>query len=1544
MDGRATCAADFHWKLYHAWLWGPSEHYIAILRMSSLSGGPAEKAGATYESLWGVRAMLDLLHESAERIRVEEPRVDGAEFWIERAAGREHWQVKRQRLSQKVWSLNALDGEGVLAFFVGQLRAGHRCVFSSITDAPELRTLAERARDAQGFEEFTEKFLTEKKWRAQFDELRCCWKNVGEAEAFEFLRGVEVRSSDDYTLAQSLCHALGAMFDAPARTALDCLRTLYQDSVHQVLTAQSIREHLRTRGIHPRVFPMEASVLDRLKSVTESYIAGQRVKLIRGQMIPRAAAGEIIKRVAESKAAHDILITGAAGSGKSGCLLEVVEGLVALSVPVLAFRLDRMRPVQTTLALGAEMSLPESPALVLARALPNQKVVLVVDQLDFVSTTSGRHSEFFDTVAALINEVRGLRADAEIHLILACRRFDFEHDARLRALLPKDESPCTLAELSEAEVRTVLAAEGGNVARLTPQQMALLRLPQNLALFVESGLVRNDRASFVSQKELFDAYWHAKRTTLAMAWPAEAGEWMPIIEMLVREMNEAQEISVPAARLDNFSPHFLAVMVSEGVLTFDGRSYGFGHESFFDYCFARAFASGRQELADFLEADTQHLFRRAQTRQVLVYLRDDNRPRYVRNVSALLASEKIRPHLKLLVIELVAAFPDPGEDEWAILLPRIESELDCVRRGEVNADKIATRTFEAFRASRTLFRVADRLGYIARWLNSGEPWLENVVVSYLRWQTHEHSERTAELIEPFIGRGGEWTGRLRYMMEVHDLGTSRRYFELFLRLLDDGTLDDARDRFASNGTFWSMLYSLSEKQPEWCAEVAARWLDRQVVKALAAREEGQPARIEMHDQAGVHDLFESARKAPHTFLTHVLPSVVRAVEATLFPQERDFPRDSIWSFRITGEYISLDAAYLGACEAAFEILGQQNPDSLRSFITLLRASRTHTANSLLLRAYADGGELFAEEAMALLCAEPARLHCGYHDSSHWTSKCLIEKLSPHCSAETFQALEAILSEYRTDYERSEEGARIRGRSNVTLLSALPPARRSARTSERLVELETKFGKSDSAPRGIRCYTVVSPVPEEEAKDMSDDDWLATIAKYRGVGHHSDWEHPERGGEQQFAGMMQNFVKREPERFARLSLRFPTDINSCYWMNALYGLKEAAIPSAIKIEVTRRVFNLDDEACLKPAAELLSRITDEFLPPDAIEFLVRLATEHSDPDREMWRAEKEGQTAYFGGDILTCGINTVRGRVAEELRNLLITDHRYLNVFLPTIEHLVRDPSISVRACVVSTLLGVAVHDVDLALAQFNALVKTDDALLATHYAEDFIRRGLSTHMAAMRPHIERMLRSEQSKVCQAGARLAALARLNHAEEEALSTTASSGDAAARLGVAEIAEHNFTHPACREWCERPVGVLFDDADDAVRQQTARCFWHLWQKPDLPLTEHASLIARFLNSAAFATDPSFLLHALEDSRHKLPEVVLNVCEHFVERCSAPARDIRPHHAGDEHTVGPLVFRAYQQLASDSAQLRALRLIDRMCEEGLNSAAKNLSEFER
>lgn len=75
---------------------------------SSLPAGPADKGGANYEILWGLHAMLDVVLERADSIRIEPPGVDGAEFYLLRQGVREHWQTKRQVTAQENWSLQKL--------------------------------------------------------------------------------------------------------------------------------------------------------------------------------------------------------------------------------------------------------------------------------------------------------------------------------------------------------------------------------------------------------------------------------------------------------------------------------------------------------------------------------------------------------------------------------------------------------------------------------------------------------------------------------------------------------------------------------------------------------------------------------------------------------------------------------------------------------------------------------------------------------------------------------------------------------------------------------------------------------------------------------------------------------------------------------------------------------------------------------------------------------------------------------------------------------------------------------------------------------------------------------------------------------------------------------------------------------------------------------------------------------------------------------------------------------------------------------------------
>jgi hypothetical protein len=54
-------------------------------------------------------------------------------------------------------------------------------------------------------------------------------------------------------------------------------------------------------------------------------------------------------------------------------------------------------------------------------------------------------------------------------------------------------------------------------------------------------------------------------------------------------------------------------------------------------------------------------------------------------------------------------------------------------------------------------------------------------------------------------------------------------FDLFLSLIDDGTLDGACPGIAVNDDWWSMLHSIGDKRPDLACEAIGRWFDRALV-------------------------------------------------------------------------------------------------------------------------------------------------------------------------------------------------------------------------------------------------------------------------------------------------------------------------------------------------------------------------------------------------------------------------------------------------------------------------------------------------------------------------------------------------------------------------------------------------------------------------------------------------------------------------------------------------------------------------------------------
>ena len=203
-------------------------------------------------------------------------------------------------------------------------------------------------------------------------------------------------------------------------------------------------------------------------------------------------------------------------------------------------------------------------------------------------------------------------------------------------------------------------------------------------------------------------------------------------------------------------------------------------------------------------------------------------------------------------------------------------------------------------------------------------------------------------------------------MEWTEHHTSRRFFDLFLRLVDKGTLDDARDRLATNGTFWLMLCSLGDNRPEWVPEVLAQRLRRRLTLIRAAGRKLQAGAFLDHDQFVSELLVKSAHSASDAFVKHMLPVVLEISDAAA---TGDTPpkRDAVWPMFFRAEHLNGEDACLSELAGALAVLARTGAARLRDVVADLRRRDTYTANHLLLSLYCGGAAHFADEAVALLC-------------------------------------------------------------------------------------------------------------------------------------------------------------------------------------------------------------------------------------------------------------------------------------------------------------------------------------------------------------------------------------------------------------------------------------------------------------------------------------------------------------------------------------------------------------------------------------------------
>ena len=599
----------------------------------TLPGGPAAKLGNRYEAWWTVRQLLGVLAGQATQIRIETPGDDTAEFVLTVGNTREFHQAKR-RHRKGAWTLRRLAEEGVLQDMFRRLECSSaRFVFVSGSHAHELDSLAKAARRSASQEEFEREFLKSAERSASFDRLLAVWCTDDKATARDLLRRIEVRTADEATLREQISWGVQLFFaDEDVPNVTDALGTIVADSVHDTIDEESILDRLAERGLHLRPSASPQTARRLVRAATDRYLQGARRQLILGRVLPRRETPELVDRLRHSDEPKRWTITGKAGVGKTASAVDIVEQLRASGVPVLAFRLDRRSDMSTLSELATYLEMgTDSPALALQAAArdANRPAVLVIDQLDALSSTSGRAADAFDLIERLLRDLRMLPAAPPIHTVIVCREFDLANDPVLRSLADSSADKLTVEEFDPDEVDAVLAEVGIESRELEERQRKLLTMPLNLALFLDISSHGSPPSRFLTAKELFDRYWDVKRTAVLQRPLVHTDQWIEAMELLVERMTLTQRLAVSRVHLDEIEPAYLDGLESEGVLIRDQGTLSFAHESLLDYVFARLFVRRCTTLATFLKDSGQGLFRRAQVRQTLSYLRDADPERYV---------------------------------------------------------------------------------------------------------------------------------------------------------------------------------------------------------------------------------------------------------------------------------------------------------------------------------------------------------------------------------------------------------------------------------------------------------------------------------------------------------------------------------------------------------------------------------------------------------------------------------------------------------------------------------------------------------------------------------------------------------------------------------------------------------------------------------------------------------------------------------------------------------------------------------------------------
>lgn len=442
------------------------------------------------------------------------------------------------------------------------------------------------------------------------------------------------------------------------------------------ITQSLLSDYFIKQEIILRLKEGDKRIAPRIEEINQEY--RENFRALQGTLIYRDEFDDCIKSIENEKST---IISGGAGSGKSGCTEAILNYCEERKIPHIAIKLDQRIPYKNCEIWGKGLGLPSSIAHSLHCTSRNENAVIILDQLDALRWTQANSSEALAVCLELIRQVEYLNYERKkkIIIIFVCRTYDLENDNNIKSLFKKKESSekvwkiIKVGDFKEDVVKDII---GKNYEQLSFKLKRLLRIPSNLYIWqhLEKKEIYGDG---LTTSHLIDKWFEQicrKSITMGLQQRTITETKIRIVDVL----EKTGRLYVPKQIL-NVEEAGLDYLISSEIVVIQNDRVGFVHQSILDYFMSQRMMEKYfhvQKLENIIgEKCRQTPGRRYQVQMFLQNLLEYNSEDFIIFGKEMLISDNIRYYFKYVFYEILGQIQEPDDNIIQFIIDNCENEI-----------------------------------------------------------------------------------------------------------------------------------------------------------------------------------------------------------------------------------------------------------------------------------------------------------------------------------------------------------------------------------------------------------------------------------------------------------------------------------------------------------------------------------------------------------------------------------------------------------------------------------------------------------------------------------------------------------------------------------------------------------------------------------------------------------------------------------------------------------------------------------------------------